>query len=65
MKFAVFVVLSCLFILVAAKSQTITTWGNVNAREMGTESVEISSSILQQKVYTLSFPKVCVLTNEL
>lgn len=44
----------------AAGSEQVQTWGNVNAREMGSENVVVPSTIFQKKVYTFSFPKVCV-----
>lgn len=59
MKFSVFVVLSCLCIcLNSAKSVTITNWGNVNGRTLGTENVVVESSFLQIKTYNVIYPKV-------
>lgn len=41
-----------------ASALTVTTWGNVNARTLGTETVSVKSSILRVKEYTLNYPKV-------
>lgn len=57
MKFAVFLVLSCLCICLG-NSVRVTDWGNVNARTLGTENVIVKSSILQVKTYLLAYPKV-------
>lgn len=39
-------------------SVSVTDWGNVNARTLGTENVVIESSILGVKKYLLTYPKV-------
>lgn len=56
MKFVVFVFLSCLAVCFA--SVKVTNWGNVNARTMGTENVLVSSSFMQVKTHTFTYPKV-------
>lgn len=57
MKFAVFLIISCLCIY-SVKSDVVTTWGNVNTREIGTETAVVSSTVLQVKTYKFTFPKV-------
>lgn len=57
MKFAVFVVLSCLCICLA-NSLTVTSWGNINARTLGTKNVVVKSSMMQVKTFKFTYPEV-------
>lgn len=57
MKFALFLVLSCLGVCFV-NSMTVTSWGNTNARTLGTENVIVKSSILRVKTHTFTYPKV-------
>lgn len=57
MKFALFLIISCLCIY-SVKLEVVTTWGNVNTREIGTETAVVSSTVLQVKTYKFTFPKV-------
>lgn len=55
---AVFVILSCLFASAICASERVTTWGNVNGKEVGSENVVVPSTILKVKTYEFTFPKV-------
>lgn len=57
MKFVVFLVLSCLCIY-GANAEKVTNWGKVLGRDMGSEYVVVSSSILEVITFDLTFPKV-------
>lgn len=54
---AVFLIFLCLFVSAAFAVQ-VTTWGNVNGKEVGSENVVVPSTILKVKTYELTFPKV-------
>lgn len=60
MKFALFLIVSCVCIY-SVHSEVITTWGNVNAREVGSERAVVGSTILQVKTHKITFPKVFLL----
>lgn len=57
MKFAVFAIWTCLCICLV-RSKTITNYGNVTGRLLGSENVVVESSFMKVKNYTFTFPKV-------
>lgn len=57
MKCIVFLTLAGLAIT-AVSSEKMVSWGNINAREIGTENVVVPSTMFQVKTYNINFPKV-------
>lgn len=61
MKFTLLFVLSCLSVCFA-NPPTVTDYGNVNAENMGVESVVVESTPLRVKEYILDYPKDAVIS---
>lgn len=59
MKLAVLLIVWCLCIYAECASEKTTIWGNVNAKEVGSETVIVPSTIFMVQTHTLTFPKVC------
>lgn len=60
MKSTVFVVLSCLCLYGICENtqQRDEVWGNINVRQIGSESVNVPSVPFQVKTHTFTFPRV-------
>lgn len=60
MKFAIFLVLSCVCVsfIGADHHETEKIWGEVTKNEMGREHVKMDNSGSKYTTYTFSYPKV-------
>lgn len=66
MKGAVFLIVSCLCLYAFSQDtqQKDEVWGNVNARHIGTQSIEVPSTVFQVKVREFTFPDVSSITTK-
>lgn len=59
MKFAAFVLLSCMCICLAnSKGIKEQTWGNVYGNVFGTQNIVVESAMLTVRTHTFTYPKV-------